>query len=166
MKSLKNIKATCTGNVVTITAEIEERKFGFPSQQSTVLHLADTDPKWARHVQISNEAFFVKRLGLGVAVPLEEWVTQVANVIEPKLSHPPKLKQGGKPLTVEFSSELEPQLQWQLADKPDAEPDEWQNIEGATKKTLTPNALPKGKYVRCHASSEAGFTFTPPTQIK
>lgn len=169
MKSLKNIKAVVENGKVTITADIEEREFHFPVQQVTCLHLADVNPKWARHTQMSNEAFFVKRRQFGVAFPLEDMVTQVATAIEPNLSYPALFKKYcGTPDTIvaELDSELHPAFQWKIADKINSPESEWKDIEGATTNSLSRKDLPEGKFVRCKATSDCGISWTPPTISK
>lgn len=164
MKTLTNLKSTVSNGKITITADIVEREFKGPVQQTTMLDIPDGNQQWVRHVQLSNKAFFIKRLGNGLALPVEEWIAEVANKVEPKLTYAPLPKKTG--LTVEFSSELNPDLQWQAADKANAPEAEWNNIEGATSASLVPDAIPKGKFVRCLAKSSAGATATPPVLIK
>jgi len=169
MKSLKNIQTTVKDGKITITADIEEKDYRFPVQQVTVLHLADKNPRWARHAQMSNEAFFVKRRQFGVAFPLEEMVTQVATVIEPNLSYPAqftKYVQLPETIVAELDSELHPVFQWKIADKPDADEAEWKDIPGATSHVLNRKDLPSQKYVRCKAVSDCGVSWTPPTISK
>jgi len=169
MKSLKNIQATAVNGKITITADIEDREFHFPCQQVTILHTADGNPQWARHAQLSNEAFFVKRRQFGAAFPLEEMITKVANVIEPMLSYPVFFK-GVIPTTdtivAELDSELHPTFQWKIADSVTAPVEQWQDIPGATSPTLSRKDLPPNKFVRCKATSDAGIAWTPPTISK
>ncbi len=166
MKSLKNIKTVVVDGKVTITADIEERQFGFPSQQVTVLHLADNNQRWARHAQISNEAFFVKRRQFGVAFPIEEMITQVATVIEPNLSYPALFKKyvpTPDTIVADLDSELHPAFQWKIADNINDPEEKWIDIEGATTPILSRKDLPPKKWVRCKAVSDAGVSWTPPT---
>lgn len=169
MKSLKDLKAVLEGDKLTITATVEERQFHFPTQQVTVMHTADGNPRWARHAQLSNEAFFIKRRQFGAAFPLEEMITKVANVIEPNLSYPvffKKLVPTPDTIVAELDSELHPQFQWKIADKIDAPESDWKDIEGATSPTLSRKDLPPEKFVRCKAVSDAGVSWTPPTISK
>jgi len=169
MKSLKNIKTVVQDGKVTITADLEEKTYSFPVQQVTVMHVADNNPRWARHAQMSNEAFFVKRRQFGVAFPLEEMVTQVATIIEPMLSYPANFK-GYVPtpdtIVAELDSELHPSFQWKIADKANAPESEWKDIEGAITNTLSRKDLPPEKWVRCKATSDCGVSWTPPTISK
>lgn len=161
MKTLTNLKTVVDGDNVTITGKIIERKFGHPVQQVTVGFMADTNPNWIRHAQISQEAMFVKHLAAGAAIPLEEWVTNVASVIEPLLNHPPTFRRSSTPLTVDFSSELEVTLQWQVAPVEGAD---FQDIPGQTSRILDRDSV-KGGWVRCKGSSKAGWTTTPPVKL-
>lgn len=169
MKSLKNITASVDNGKVTIIADIEERSYHFPCQQVTVRHVADTDPRWSRHAQLSNEAFFVKRRQFGVAFPLEEMITKVASLIEPNLAYlgtlktpPPTPNQ----IVAELDSELPVYYQWKIADKIDAKPEEFNDIEGATSPQLNREGLPANKFVRCVAKTGDGVFWTPPTISK
>lgn len=169
MKSLSNLTATVKDGKVTITADIEDREYHFPVQQVTVLHLADSNPRWARHAQISNEAFFVKRRQFGVAFPLEEMITKVASVIEPNLSYPATFKSvppTPTTITAELDSELPIYYQWKIADAIDAKQEDWKDIDGATSSTLSRESLPDGKFVRCVAKTGDGVFWTPPTISK
>ena len=147
-----------------------EKAYTFPVQQVTVLHLADGNPRWARHAQMSNQAFFVKRRQFGVAFPLEEMITQVATQIEPKLSYPTFFKgwKNDVPDTIvaELDSELHPTFQWKIADDIKSPEQDWKDIEGATLPTLSRKDLPAKKWIRCKATSDAGISWTPPTISK
>lgn len=164
MKTLTNIQTVISGTKATITADIVDKVFGFPVQQVTIGFMPDNNPKFLRHVQISHEALFVKAYGTGFAIPLEDLMTKVAMVIEPKLSFPPVLKKVGA-LTVELVSELQPVLQWQQAPAPNSPEEDWKDIEGANDKSLDSAKTQKGTWVRCKATSESGIAITPPIKI-
>jgi hypothetical protein len=162
MKTLKNIQTTFKDGKVTITADVEEKEFLYPVQQVTIGFQARGNPHWIRHAQISQEAIFFKRLGVGFAIPIEEFSDNVAMVIEPRLTFPPLYRRGSIPLTVDFCSELQPDLQWETAETIDGE---WTTVEGQTSNTLNPSTVKKGWLVRCVASSEAGSTATPAMNV-
>lgn len=162
MKTLRNIQATVKNGKITITADIVEQEFRQAVQQTTIGFHPKDNLHWIRHAQISQEAFFLKRLGFGVAVPIEEFHDQVALKIEPRLTFAPKQRPSADPLTVNFCSELEPQLQWEVANEPNGE---WQALKGANSNKLDPKLVPAGYWVRCKASSDAGWTTTPPMKV-
>jgi hypothetical protein len=164
MKTLKNIKTVVKDGKVTITADLEEKEFSWPVQQVTIGFQAAGNPHWIRHAQISQEAIFFKRLGIGFAIPIEEFNDKVAMVIEPRLSFPPVHKKGKNPLVVDFNSELEVSLQWEMAETPDPE-GEWTPIKGQTTGTLNPKTVKSGWWVRCIASSEAGSITTTAAKL-
>jgi hypothetical protein len=166
MKKLTNVKTTVTGSKVTICADIVDAAptdFKWPVQQTTVGWLNPANLRWPRHIQISSEAVFVKSMNGGMAITNDDLVA-LAALVEPKTSFPPFFKSFPSPqsLTVDFSTELDPKLQWQVSDTP--LPDgKWTDIEGAISRTL--DNPPKGKFVRCVASSEAGATATPAIRV-
>jgi len=169
MKKLINTKTVVKDGKATITGDVIEAhpmEFRFPSEQRTVGHVHPANPRHMRHIQISNEAVFVKAFGNGLAIPKDDFCA-IAAAIEPKTASLPwftKEPRTGS-LTVEFSSELEPQLQWKVSDK--ADPDgQWSDIAGATSATLTNTDALKGKWVSCVATSEAGAVATQPFLIK
>lgn len=168
MKTLSELKVTVIGDTFTITGKIIDRSFGFPTQQTTIVDIAKDNRDWARHAQMSQEAFFIRRLGKGVAIPIQDWIQKVANVIEPGLTHAPIFlrKKSTTPLTVSIGSELSPDLQWKEGKLPTDPPEQWTDIPGATGVTLDPKGIEKGKWVICVASSESGQTATIPVQIK
>jgi len=162
MKTLSNIQTTVKNGKVTITADIVEKQFTYPVQQVTIGFHAEGNPHWIRHTQISQQAIFFKHLAVGFAIPIEEFNDKVAMVIEPKLSFPPLARRTNNPLMVDFCSELEPVLQWEIAKEHTGE---WKPIKGQTSNVLDPKKLPAGSWVRCVASSDAGSTATPPYQL-
>ncbi len=166
MKKLTKIIVTIKNGKGFMTFDIVEAApsdFRFPVQQTTVGWLNPANLRWPRHIQLSSEAVFVKSANGGMAITNDDLVA-LAALVEPKTSFPPFYKTFPTPqsLTVDFSTELEPKLQWQSSNSPLPE-SEWTDIEGETKPTL--ENPPKGKYVRCVASSDAGRTATPPVRV-
>jgi len=108
---------------------------------------------------------FVRGFGNGGAIPIDDMVAIFAKV-EPKTSYRPLFKRQPKSdsLTVDISSELDPDFQWQTSNEPNKN-DSWKNIDGATSKTLDRTNLPKGAFVRCIAHSEAGAMASNPTVL-
>ncbi len=160
MKTLTNHKVEVANGKLTITADIVEAdpgQFKFPAQQQTVTWINPHNHAWHRHVQISNEAVFVKAFANGLAVPLHMLV-EVAGRVEPKTSYPPFFRRQSD-LKVEISSELEPDFQWQVSDKIGVL-QSWSNIDGETKLGLDVSKVNKGQFVRLKASSEAGEMFS------
>ncbi len=168
MKKLLNVKSEMKDGKITITADVVECEAGdfrFPMQQVTVGFYNPENIKWPRHIQISQEATFVKAFGNGLAIPHEALV-EIASLAEPKTSYPPLFKKKiDENLTAEISSELNPDFQWQVSDsiKPDAQ---WENIEGQTSITLDKSKVLAGKFVRLVASSDAGSMTSNPFLIK
>ena len=162
MKTLINIKTVVADGKVTITGDIAEKEFRFPCQQVTIGYLNPDNPHWPRHIQLSGEAVFVKAYGNGFAINNDDLV-KIAGVIEPRTSYAPLFKKMPRPetLTVEISSELNPDLQWQQS----LDNKEWANIEGATSATLDRTKIASGTWVRCVASSESGATATPAVKL-
>jgi hypothetical protein len=160
MKILKNIKASIKDGQVTITGQISEYKFDHPVQQVTVGYLNPANMQWPRHCQLSHEAFFVKAFGNGVGIMLDDLVN-LAAIIEPKTTFPPKSGSLDQTLTVHIDSELTPELQWEISD----DGKEWSAIEGQTTNTLDKSKIEKGKIVRLRASSEAGSAYTNPVMV-
>lgn len=159
MKTFTNLKTTVSGSKVTITGDIVERQFTLPVQQVTIGFFANGNRQWIQHAQISQEAIFFKRLGVGFAIPIEEFNDKVAKAIEPKLTFPPLFRKTTTDLQVDFVSELQPTLQWECAEELNGE---WKAVEGQTAKQLDPAKLPFDTcWVRCRASSEAGSSLTP-----
>lgn len=165
MKTLTNLKIKVDGNKATIECDIVDKQFLHPSQQTTVGHLADDNLTWARHIQLSQEAVFVKRIGCGgMAIPVEDLVA-IAPFVEPRLTWAPKMEEPkGDDLNIRvaFVSELKVKLQWQISD--DGK-EGWTDIEGATSDAVSRKDLPAGKFVRCKAESDAGAVVTPPVKV-
>jgi hypothetical protein len=169
MKKLTNCISTVKDGKLTFTADIVEadaNEFRFPVQQTTVGYINPLNMKWPRHIQVSSEATFVKAFGNGMAISHDDLVEMAAKV-EPKTSFPPLFKTQPKSesLTVEISSELNPDFQWQLSATIDNTAS-WTNISGATSSTLCKTNLPQGVWVRCVAKSDAGSMTSNPVQIQ
>ena len=164
MKTLTNSKVTISddGKTATIVADISDVKFDMVlMQRVTIGHLNPANMRHPRHVQISNEAVFVKAFGNGFAIPLDD-IVAIAAAVEPKTSFAPVFKKSTSDLTVEISSELNPDFQWQAS----ADGKTWNDIAGQTSKTLDPKTVSTGQLVRCVASSDAGSMASNPIKIK
>lgn len=162
MKTLSGVKTTVTGDKITITADIVEREFRFPVQQVTVGYLNPANIRWPRHIQLSNDACFVKAFGNGFAISTDDLV-KIASQVEPKTSFPPLFGLKMPNYTVEISSELHPDLQWEVSDKLTGE---WSKVEGQTSATLDKSKVKTGQFVRCVASSDAGSVTSNPAIVK
>lgn len=168
MKTLIPISVSQSDGKVTVEFSYGDKQYSkYNIRQVTLLHFAEGNPTWVRHVQISEEGLFVKRMGQGLALDLDEWVTKVANVLEPQLACPPKGKVIKTPnlLKAEINSELNPTFQWQYADKPNTPSEQWQDITGETTDILSVKPELKGKFARCFAKSDAGPLATPPVAV-
>ncbi len=167
MKKLTNVISKIENGKLTITADVAEAgagEFRFPMQQVTVGFLNPENMRWPRHIQISQEALFIKAFGNGLAIPHEALV-EIAALAEPKTSYPPVFKKDlGDTLTAEISSELNPEFQWFSSPSIKADVN-WTKIEGATSKTLDKSNL-ANVFVRCEISSEAGAVISNPVFIK
>jgi hypothetical protein len=180
MKTLTNPKIKVNGAKVTIEFDIVDKTFDLRVvQQVTATHVATNNPRHFRHIQISHEAFFIKRPGTPHAVAFDQdAMVDIATAIVPQLSYAPIHKDAAKTtpqtVTVVFDSELNPTLQWQST--PDIKPVQrtatggiavpatWTDIPGATEATLdlTKTPVPEGHFVRCVATSEAGMAVSNP----
>jgi len=176
MKTLQNpiTKISADGKKATVEFDIVEKEFTpFLVQRVTVGHLNPENMRHPRHVQISEQAVFVKGNGIGMAFPIDD-VIKIASVVEPKTSFAPVFKKTTSSLTVEITSELNPDFQWEICGNVSAPnnskinmPDgKWIKIEGATSASLDPAKVKSGQWVRCWASSEAGGMASNPTLIK
>lgn len=77
------------GDSFTITGKISEIDFTHRTQQQTVMDYPKENPKFERHVQLSNQAVFLKRIGKNsFGLPNCEF-TKLAQAIEPSLLPPP-----------------------------------------------------------------------------
>jgi len=168
MKKLTNVQSVVKDGKVTITADITDiqpHEFRFPAEQRTIGHLHPSNPRHPRHIQISGEAVFVKGNGFKFAIANDDLVA-IATAVEPRTSYRPWFDSVPSPekLSVEFSSELTPNIQWKWSDLSDPN-GKWSDIAGATGTTLTNSPELKGKWVSCIAWSEAGATSTPPIKL-
>ena len=157
MKTLTNTKTVVEGNKVTITAEIIDYSFGMPCQAVTVGHGSATNIHHPRHVQISNEALFVKRMGNHVIKKAElAWlIDELVDIfinIEPGLTDAPVFMQQPKPdslAAIVVNSELPYTVLWEWS--PDGKTD-WTTADKA--------AIPDGAFHRCTATNAAGSTLS------
>lgn len=180
MKTLQSPKVTVSadGKTATVVFQIVEKQFGnFPSQRVTIGHLNPSNKKHPRHVQATDEGVFVKNMmnGEGVAIELDDFV-QMAAVINPATTFAPRFKKSDAPLTVEISSELDPDFQWQVTDSIEIKsvtaesgltPIQpiWTDIAGQVTKTLDKASVKSGQWIRCKAYSQAGEMFSNPVKI-
>jgi len=174
MKSIKNPKVTVSadGKSGSMTFDIVDQQYTpFLIQRVTVGHLNPLNLRHPRHVQISEEAVFVKAFGNGFAFPLDD-IVAVATAIEPKTSFAPVFQKNTNPLVAQVASELNPDFQWEVCGNSPAPnnanyPDnKWIKIEGATSSSLDPSKVKSGQWVHCIASSEAGSVTSNPVQVK
>ena len=166
MKILTNTKTTVKDGKVTITGDVAEKTFGFPVQQVTVGYLNPDNMRWPRHIQLSGEAVFVKAFGRGFAI-MNEDLTAIAAAIEPLTSYPPTFQnQPDDKLTADISSELSPDIQWEVTDSILAGEVNWQPVTGATTATLDKSLVKSGQFVRCVATSESGMMASNAVQVK
>lgn len=167
MKTLNNVKSEVKDGKLTLTADIIEKDFSqFLVRRITIGHVNPDKMSHVRHVQVSDEAIFLKlpATKFGVAIEIEDFVS-IATAIEPKTSFAPVFKRQKNPLTIEIGSELKPDFQWQVSDEINSKAD-WKDIEGQKSATLEPSTVKSGQWVRCIASSEAGAMPSLPIQIK
>jgi len=164
MKSITDISITVKDGIVTLTGKIINFQFGFPAMQQTVPYADDKNAKWMRHLQISQEATFVKAFGNGFGLP-HKVLVDLATACEPKTSYPPVFKKTDDELVAEISSEIEPALQWEVSDCV-KESSVWSKIEGQTTKALDKTKVSKGQFVRLVATSDAGQMISNPVLIK
>ena len=163
MKRLFNFQSKLENGKITITADIDDYKFEQPVQQVTVGHFNPDNLNWPRHVQLSHEAFFIKAFGNGVGIMIDDLV-DLATLVEPKTSFPPKLDKLDSSLKVSVCSEIEPSYQWQVSDNIDNRA-KWTDIDGATTSELDRTKVKVGQFVRVIASSDAGSMTSNPAIV-
>ena len=155
MKTLAKIKSTVSGGKLTLTADIIEKDYsGFPVQQQTIVHISKQNRGHHRHMQMSQAGVVARTPGknLGFVLEKQDFI-DLATSVEPRLSYAPVASKLGTTLTVNISSELKADLQWQVsADKGKT----WADIAGQTTNTLDKTTVKAGQLVRLKASSEAG----------
>jgi hypothetical protein len=164
MKTIIDTTVTVKDGIVTMTGKLVDRQFGFPTMQQTVPFADANNARWMRHIQISQQATFVKAFGNGFGFP-HEVLVKIATACEPKTSYPPVFKKGEDELVAEISSEIEPTLQWEVSDGV-KESSVWKPIEGQTSRALDKTKVTKGQFVRLVATSEAGQMISNPVLIK
>lgn len=167
MKTLTNVVCKVENGKVTITADIADKTFGLPVNQTTVGYLNPKNIRYPRHCQISNEAYFVKAFGNGFAIMHDDLV-RIAAIVEPKTTYPPLFTKqpDSENFVVEINSELNPDFQWQVSDEIKLGKENWTDIVGATDGVLDKSKVEKGKFVRCVAKSEAGTMYSNPVIVK
>jgi hypothetical protein len=177
MKTLLRPKTTVSedGKTATIVCDIADVQFSeILAQRVTVGHVNPIHMAHPRHVQISNEAIFVKAFNVGFAMPIDD-IVSIASVVEPRTTFAPQFRKSTDSLTVQIASELDPDFQWEVSDDYNPRPlghkevravATWAKIDGQTTKTLDPTKVKSGQWVRCIASSEAGSMASNPVQIK
>ena len=89
MKTVTFDKIEVVGDKVTITGTVVEKDFTQRTQQQTVHDIPKSNPDWIRHVQISNQAVFVKRFGQKSFAIDNCNFTKLAESVEPDLLPPP-----------------------------------------------------------------------------
>ena len=87
MKILTQFQTTVEGDNVTIKAKLVDAFAPPPVTQHTVMHVDDDNHMHISHLHLSNNGFFVRvpNKNIGVVLPAEEFVMNVARVIEPNL---------------------------------------------------------------------------------
>jgi hypothetical protein len=160
MKILSNVVTVVKDGKVTITADIADKSFQWPVQQTTVTHIAAENVRFPRHVQLSHEAVFVKNGPIGFAIEREDLVN-IAKEVEPQTSYRPVVSKSDGPFSAKFVSELPLTYKWQNS----AAGKVFVNIEGQTNQTLDLTKVVKGEFVRCVATNAAGSTATAPVQV-
>ena len=151
-----------------MTADIVDtlpHEYKFPIQQVTIGHLDNETMRHHTHIQVSGEGLFIKARGNAFVMSHDDLV-KVGQLVEPLIAPPPWFKKipTADKLTVEFSDELKPKLQWKWSDSPTHD-SKWSNIKDATEATLTKTDALKDKWVSCVASSDSGATATPPIKL-
>jgi hypothetical protein len=85
MKTLRIKDITIKDGNVTITGTVTDEQFNSRVQQVTINDFPDDNPKFSRHLQMSNEAIFLKRYGSeSFALPNGEF-TKLAQSVETTL---------------------------------------------------------------------------------
>lgn len=88
MKILTDFETVVEGDTVTIKAKIVNGVAPIPNTQHTILHSDNKRRTHITHLQASNHGFFVRlpNKDVGVAIPAELWVMNVARIIETGLN--------------------------------------------------------------------------------
>ncbi|MDE2097609.1 MAG: hypothetical protein KGL39_10210 [Patescibacteria group bacterium] len=173
MKQLSNPKVAMStdGKQATVVFDVADTVFDRRFvQQVTVGHINPSNPAWSRHAQLSHDSVFLTAYGDGISIKIDD-LAVIASKIEPKSTYPPKFTKTNA-LSVEVSSELNPDFQWEVGDfvkgveiRPKVFQDQihnWRKIDGATSKTLDKSLVKSGQFVRCVASSAAGSMTSNP----
>jgi hypothetical protein len=88
MKSLTFDKIEVNGNQVTITGTISDKQFTQHTQQTTIMDFPKKNPFHVRHIQLSNQAQFLKRYGSNSFALENCEFTKLGEAIEPSLIPP------------------------------------------------------------------------------
>lgn len=165
MKIITKCKTIVDGNKITITAELSEKDFVLPVQLVTIGHGVSTNLHHPRHVQISNEALFVKRMpradlkrkGSAIGWLIDELV-DVFVAIDPNLTDAPQFLEHPKEndLSVVINSEIEFTEKWEQSD----DGKDWVEFDKDKNGTIP------GKLYRCIATNAAGSTISNPVMLK
>lgn len=162
MKSITNLKATISGDQITISGKIEEWQPSLRVQQVTIGHASPHNPSWIRHVQISDSDFIVSRMMNGLTVNLDEWM-DIAIQVEPKLASVPTfVKQPTKDnLSVVADSETPIDYQWSGS----LDGNSFKFIDGETTSTLDKTKIETNKFVICSVKNASGQTDSDMIQV-
>lgn len=169
MKRLSNVKATVTGDRITICADIVETPFWRMPVERTIdraINVPDANQPRQHHyhIQVSQDIYSVKTPGkhCGLAISHDDMLA-IAKMVDPRICHAPVLKSqiNSTTLTADIGSELTPDLQWEVC----SDGKTWTAIEGQTTKTLDKSTVKQGQFVRLVAKSEAGTMTSNPIKI-
>ena len=167
-KTLSNpqSKVSEDGKSITITADLTDAEYSMIlAQRVTIGHFNPKNMNHVRHVQISNEAMFVKAYWKGVAFDADALVA-IATAIEPKTSFAPVFDKSDDPTKAIVISELPVTLAWETCtDKSVKINSQWVVISGETS-SMVKATLPKGIWLRCRATNEAGTNCSLPGLTK
>jgi hypothetical protein len=169
MKTLTAAKTVISedGKTATVTFDIIDKPYSFLlAQRVTIGHVNPRNMNHVRHVQISNEAVFVKAWGRGVAFDPDSLVA-VSAVLEPTTSFAPLFEKPKTPLTASIVSELPYTVSWEFCtDKRLTTKSQWNIISGETIDSLTADKVPSGNWIRCRAKNAVGETVGLPILLK
>lgn len=170
MKTLSFDKITVEGNQVTIVGTVSDAVFNNRAQQVTVNEPNSKHPQWARNLQISNEAVFMKRAGCQTFAVKKSDFSKLARTVEPTLSWKPHITKqpvsvqvtgsGSATFTVEAVSEDSPMTyQWQTTvDKGKT----WTDVPNATAATFSTSA--EGVF-KCNVTNSVGTSYSNAAQF-
>jgi len=166
MKTIGDVKITCSQGIITIVGKVVEREFNPNIEQKTVLYITGENRRWYRHIQISQEATFLKAYGSGIGI-LHDDLAAIANAIEPKTSYPPVIKSiNPTTFTAEIISELDVTFQWESTESLNPDKLKWEPVESQTTDALDKTKVLAGRFVRLSATNQSGTTYSNPIQVK